>query len=102
MIHFGPASPRLSESESQGFESPEPWGYRQLISPPKDRIQWQRLIPGPCIAQPCFETRGLYKGALHQPRNERDGHWVLGRALPDPKLSLVLSEDDIEGMPNAL
>ena len=32
----------------------------------------------------------FYKGALHQSRNERDGHWVLGRTLPDLKLSLLL------------
>ena len=31
-----------------------------------------------------------FKGALHQSRNERDGHWVLGRTLPDLKLSLLL------------
>ena len=34
--------------------------------------------------------RPSYKGALHQSRNERDGHWVLGRTLPDLKLSLLL------------
>ena len=33
---------------------------------------------------------GFYKGALHQSRNERDGHWVLGRTLADLKLSLLL------------
>ena len=32
----------------------------------------------------------LKKGALHQSRNERDGHWVLGRTIPDLKLSLQL------------
>ena len=32
----------------------------------------------------------FYKGALHQSRNEHDGHWVLGRTLPDLKLFLLL------------
>ena len=32
----------------------------------------------------------LFRSALHQSRNERDGHWVLGRTLPDLKLSLLL------------
>ena len=31
-----------------------------------------------------------FKGALHQSRNEQDGHWVLGRTIPDLKLSLQL------------
>ena len=31
-----------------------------------------------------------FKGALHQSQNERDGHWVLGRTIPDLELSLQL------------
>ena len=31
-----------------------------------------------------------FKGSLHHSRNEQDGHWVLGRTIPDPKPSLQL------------
>ena len=46
-----------------------------------------------CYLSPFYcpnESSRFYKGVLHQSRNERDGHWVLGRTLPDLKLSLLL------------
>ena len=53
-----------------------------------EKTRVTRRRPSPSLSKAPFSL--AFKGALHRSRNERDGRRVMGRTIPDLKLSLQL------------